>query len=57
MNERSPISRRKTIRGLGAGLVAAAASRRFAVERNCKGPGHAQKPRYQRVLGACAGFA
>src|ERR1700751_5835084 len=33
MNERSPINRRKAIRGLGAGLVAAAASRSFAVER------------------------
>ncbi|MFY9985886.1 MAG: SDR family oxidoreductase [Chthoniobacterales bacterium] len=36
MNERSPINRRKAIRGLGAGLVAAAASRSFAAERTTK---------------------
>jgi Enoyl-(Acyl carrier protein) reductase len=33
MNEQSPINRRKAICGLGAGLVAAAASRSFAAER------------------------
>ncbi|MFY9986847.1 MAG: hypothetical protein WAK31_18955 [Chthoniobacterales bacterium] len=34
MNERSPINRRKAIRGVGAALVAAAASRSFAGERS-----------------------